>query len=68
MLWLRQPNSAGNVKKTGPVVLPGHALLQGILPTQGPNPCLLYFLHWQVGFTTNTTWEVPSIRLCVKSL
>ena len=24
-----------------------HALLQGILPTQGSNPCLLHFLHWQ---------------------
>ena len=25
-----------------------HALLQGIFPTQGPNPHLS-FLHWQVG-------------------
>ena len=25
-----------------------HPLLQGIFPTQGSNPCLLY-LHWQVG-------------------
>ena len=25
------------------------ALLQGIIPTQGSNPCLLYFLHWQAG-------------------
>ena len=25
-----------------------HALLQGDLPTQGLNPCLLYLLHWQV--------------------
>ena len=24
-------------------------LLQGIFPTQGSNPCLLSFLHWQVG-------------------
>ena len=24
-------------------------LLQGILPTQGSNPCFLYFLHWQAG-------------------
>ena len=24
-----------------------HALLQGIFPTQGLNPCLLHFLHWQ---------------------
>ena len=26
-----------------------HALLQGIFPTQGLNPCLLCLLHWQVG-------------------
>ena len=26
-----------------------HALLQGISPTQGSNPCLLCLLHWQVG-------------------
>ena len=26
-----------------------HALLQGISPTQGWNPCLLYLLHWQEG-------------------
>ena len=26
----------------------GHALLEGIFPTQGSNPCLLCFLHWQV--------------------
>ena len=26
-----------------------HALLQGIFPTQGSNPCLLHLLHWQVG-------------------
>ena len=25
-----------------------HALLQGIFLTQGLNPCLLHFLHWQV--------------------
>ena len=24
------------------------ALLQGIFPTQGSNPCLLYLLHWQI--------------------
>ena len=24
-----------------------HSLLQGIFPTQGSNPHLLYFLHWQ---------------------
>ena len=26
-----------------------HALLQGIIPIQGLNPCLLNLLHWQVG-------------------
>ena len=26
-----------------------HALLQGIFPTQGLNPCLLNLLHWQAG-------------------
>ena len=26
-----------------------HALLQGILLTQGLNPCVLGLLHWQVG-------------------
>ena len=26
-----------------------HALLQGIFPTEGSNPCLLYFLNWQAG-------------------
>ena len=26
-----------------------YALLQGIFPTQGLNPCLLCHLHWQVG-------------------
>ena len=31
-----------------------HALLQGIFPTQGPNPCLLCLLHWQAdSFTTS---------------
>ena len=26
-----------------------HALLEGIVPTQGSNPCLLRLLHWQAG-------------------
>ena len=26
-----------------------HALLQGIIPTQRSNLCLLWFLHWQAG-------------------
>ena len=32
-----------------------HALLQGSLPTQGWNPHLLCFLHWQAGSTA--IWE-----------
>ena len=32
-------------KKTG---VGGHALLQGIFPTQGSNPHFLRLLHWQV--------------------
>ena len=28
----------------------GHALLQGIFPTQGLNLCLFYLLHWQVDY------------------
>ena len=26
-----------------------HSLLQGIIPNQGSNPCLLCLLHWQAG-------------------
>ena len=29
-------------------------LLQGILPTQGSNPRLLWLLHWQAGFLPET--------------
>ena len=33
-------------------------LLQVIIPTQRPNPCLLCVLDWQAAFfTTNATWE-----------
>ena len=47
----------------------GHFLLQGIFPTQGSNPRLLYLLHWQVIFFFFNHWchlgslnpiEVPS--------
>ena len=42
-----------------------HFLLQGIFPTQGQNPRLLFLLHWKAVFlfvclfvfTTSTTWE-----------
>ena len=40
------PGSSVRGKKTG---VGCHALLQGIFPTQRSNPCLLHFLHWQVG-------------------
>ena len=38
-----------------------HFLLQWVFPTQGLNPHLLSFLHWQMSFfffflTTSTTW------------
>ena len=42
-----------------------HALLQGIFPTQGLNPCLLP-LPARAGrlSTTSTTWEVLDLSLC----
>ena len=33
-----------------------HALLQGIFPTEGSNPCLLCLLNWQAG---SLPWEPP---------
>ena len=42
-----------------------HALLQGIFPTQGSNPCLLCLLHWQVPMcqcATSATWEALLIE------
>ena len=38
-----------------------HALLQGIFPTQGSNPCLLGLLHWQAGSLP----LVPSIYIYI---
>ena len=38
-----------------------HALLQGTFPTQGPNPCLLHLLHWQMG---SLPLEPPGQNLC----
>ena len=41
------------------------ALLQGIFPTQGSNPCILYLLHWQAGSKGRAThssilaWRIP---------
>ena len=40
-----------------------YALLQGIFPTQGSNPCLSCLLHWQGGSSPlgeGATWEAPS--------
>ena len=38
-----------------------HALLQGILPIQGSNPCFLCLLHWQVGSLPLVPSGEPSI-------
>ena len=44
-----------------------HALLQGIFPTQGPNPCLLCLLHWQAdSFTTSTTWKALPLKIMIQ--
>ena len=40
-----------------------HALLQGIFPTQGSNPCLLHLLHWQAGALPLTPPGQPSLSL-----
>ena len=53
----------------------GHFLLQGILPTQGSNPHLPHFLHWQAdsfslshlgspGFLENVAHNTPSWGQC----
>ena len=43
-----------------------HFLLQGILPTQGLNACLLHRLHWQAGSLPIATWEAPVLVLIIK--
>ena len=46
-----------------------HALLQGIFPTQGSNPCLLRLLHWQAGSLTLVPPGKPlSGQLSVRSV
>ena len=40
-----------------------HALLQGIFPTQGSNPCLMSPTLIGKFFTTSTTWEAPHSAL-----
>ena len=44
-----------------------HALLQGIIQTQGSNLPVLCLLHWQAGsfFTTSTNWDAHCIRYIV---
>ena len=37
-------------------------LLQGIFPTQGLKPCLLYLLHWQADSSYHcATWEAINV-------
>ena len=49
-----------------------HVLLQGIFPTQGSNPCLLWIFHWQVGSLPlappRKTGEAPNLCSSVQSL
>ena len=40
-----------------------HALLQGIFPTQGSNPCLLYLLLWQAASLPLAPSGKPYLRL-----
>ena len=37
-----------------------HFLLRGLSLTQGPNPCLLYLLHWQMILYHCATWEAQN--------
>ena len=46
-----------------------HALLQGIFPTQGSNPCLLHLLHRQAGSLPLAPPGKPGhVRVCVCAL
>ena len=51
-LWtIGLPGSSGPRDSLGKNTGVGcHALLQGIVPTQGSNPHLLHLLRWQAGF------------------
>ena len=40
------------------------AILQGIFPTQGSNPCLLCLLHWQVGSLPLVPPRKPAQSAC----
>ena len=49
-LWTKPTRLLGPLDSVGKNTGVGCcALLQGIFPTQGSNPRLLYLLHWQVG-------------------
>ena len=39
-----------------------HALVWGIFPTQGSNPCLLRLLHWQAGSLINNVVLVSGVE------
>ena len=41
-----------------------HALLQGVFPTQGPNPCLACFVGRS--FTTSVSWKILNRALGVR--
>ena len=44
-----------------------HALLQGILPTRGSNPCLLCLLHWQVSSLPLAASGKPYSRIALST-
>ena len=44
------------------------ALLQGIFPTQGSNPCLLHLTLGGEFFTTSATWEGSPPAMATESL
>jgi len=46
----------------------GHALLQGVFPTQGSNPCLLHLLHWQAGSLPLAPPRKPYIYLYLSNV
>ena len=40
-----------------------HALVQGVLLTQGSNACLLFLLHWQAGSLPLLPYSGPNLVL-----
>ena len=45
-----------------------HVLLQGLFPTQGLNPCLLCFLHWQAGSLPLEPLGNPTMHIYLSSI